>query len=68
MQLRWSWLTKQSVPGVGPDAHHAGEISFDVTEADCPEQSREITTKCPDARTIGAIRVDRRHEKDRGFC
>jgi hypothetical protein len=41
---------------------------LDFTETDCPEKSREITTKCPDDRTIGATRVNRRHEKDRGFC
>jgi len=42
--FRRSPLTKQSVPCVGPDAHHAGEIPFDFTETDCAEQSREITT------------------------
>jgi hypothetical protein len=68
VQLGRSWLTKQSVPRVGSNAYYAREISFDVTETNCPEESREISTECPDGRTIGAARVDRRHEKDRGLC
>ncbi len=34
MQFRRPRLTKQPVPRVRSDPHHAGELSFDVAEAD----------------------------------
>ena len=59
-------LTKEPVPGVGPDPHHAGEVSPDIAEADRTDQRREVAAKRPDCRSVRGARVDRDDHEDRG--
>ena len=35
MQFRRPRLTKEPVPGVGSNPHHAGEVAFDIAKTDC---------------------------------
>ena len=66
MQLRGSRRPKESIPGVGPDAHHAGEARLLVPKLDRAEYATQVAAERPDRCPRVGPGFHGNDEKDRG--
>ena len=66
MQLGRARVPEQPVPGVGPDAHHAGEAGFEIAKFNRANQARKVGAERPYGRGIVRAWVYRHDQEDRG--
>jgi serine/threonine protein kinase len=68
MKLGWPRRAEQAFPGVGTDAHDAGERAFEVAKTNGTQKRGEIGTEGKYRDAIFVTRIDRDDEKNCGPC
>ena len=66
MKFGRSRVAEQSVPGVGPDSHDAGEAGLEIAKFNRANQARKVRAERPHGVDIVLALVDRHDQEDRG--
>ncbi len=68
MQFGGTWRAEQTVPGIGTEAHDAGESAFGSTKADPAQKRRKIGAEGKNGVTIFVTGIDGDNEKNCRAC
>jgi len=68
MEFARTWRTKKTVPGIGTEAHDAGERTFESPKTDGPQKRRKIGAERKDRDPIFITVIYREDEKNGGLC